>query len=260
MKGKAGLILTAIGLVGFGVALWLTAKKAPEAQKRKEEALEKKRLETGDPEAQLTAAESLKAQVGCYAPVAAVALATAGSLVGGQIVPQKALKDLEKLHDTYRQVTRKLGGPKAEEIANDITQKKLSGKDGKKLEHFVLRYGGGEEASMMTTLIDIMEAEYNCNWFFTGTGGLTMNQMLEFFHQESVEDGDRMGWDVYLGEAYYGYCWIDFRHTDGMVNGKPVIFIDLPFDCHPLTEEECEEEGFEAEKIIEPGYSCAITE
>ena len=242
VKSKFGIVLTIVAGIGMIATIVITAKKAPEAQKKKEEALEKKRQETGNENASLTFMESFQAQAGCYAPVIASATLTVGSIIGSQILPQSAINDLEKLHKTYKEVTAKVNGPEAEKLIDDMTQQKLSqDNDTIKKELFVLKFGD-EDILFESTLLDISEHIYDVNRFFKGTGTITFNELLDIFQLDHRERGDEFGWDECLGEAWYGYCWIDFKYRKGMLGDKPVTFIDMPFDCHPLTDEGCEEE------------------
>lgn len=240
-KGKLGLAFTIIAGIGLVITVMMTAKKAPQAQEMKTEALKQKRLETGDENAQLTKMETIQAQLPCYAPVAASALLTVGSLVGSQIFPQEALRDLKKMHETYKEITAKVNGPKAEALIEKITEQKAlpSGvpEEQQKKETFVIRFDN-ENIVFESTIVDILMAEYDVNRFFAGTGEITFNQMLKIFHiDREFENGDLLGWSLILGDTWYGYNWIDFEHRRGTLNGKQVYFIDMPFECHSLCEE-----------------------
>lgn len=236
-KSKMGVFLMLAASAGMIVTIVMTAKKAPEAQKAKEDALALKRQSTGDENAQLTTIESIKAQLPCYAPVIFTAAMATGSMIASQVVPQGALDGLEKTFRTYKDISAKMHGPEAENIIDQMTTQKLTqGTDGMTKETFVIHFND-KDILFETTLLDVLESEYDVNRFFKGTGTITFNQMLQLFHQEEQEFGDEFGWDECLGDAWYGYSWIDFRHRRGMLNGKPVTFIEMPFECHPLDEE-----------------------
>lgn len=237
-KGKIGILLAVLTGVGLVVTVVITANKAPEARAAKEEALNKKRLETGDENAELTKMESIKAQAPSYMPVIFTASATAASLIGSQILPQKAISDLNRWRNAYHDISNRVNGPKAEQLLQSMTEEqlKLQSGSGIKKETFVISCEG-EVLEFESTLLDVMEAEYNINRYFHGVGYIKFNEALECFHlDQKVESGDEFGWDMYLGDAYYGYSWIDFQHRRGMKDGKPVTFIDLPFPPHRLDE------------------------
>ena len=243
-KGKFGVVLTVVAGIGMVVTIVMTAKKAPEAQKMKEAALELKRKETGDENAQLTKMEAIKVQASCYAPVIISATMTVGSLIGSQIIPQSALRDLERMHNTYREMNAKLNGKEAEKALNDIATKKVSqSTDAGKKETFVLTFRS-KDIPFESTELEVLQSEYEINrYLWVADRVITFNELLDFFEiKDKVDGGDQVGWDTYLGEVYYGYSWIDFAHRKGTLNGKPVTYIDMPFPCHTLQESEIEEE------------------
>ena len=250
LKGKVGIVLTVLTGVGMIVTIVLAAKKAPEAQKMKEASLEQKRQTTGDENAQLTKFESFKAQFPCYSPVIFTAIMTVGSLIGSQILPQDAINDIQKFHQTYKEMNTRLNGVEAEKITENMSTIKLSqGTDGFKKETFVLKFDG-RYIPFESTLLDVMEAEYDMNRKFRiGKGEVTFNEMLDLFHLEDkhVKGGDDVGWQQYIGYEFYGYSWIDFVHRRGMLDGQPVVFIDMPFPCHAFSEDECTEQEFQSE-------------
>lgn len=246
VKGKLGVVLTIAAGIGLVVTVIATAKKTPEAQKAKEEAIEKKRQATGDENAQLTTIESIKAQVPTYAPVIFSAAITAGTIIGSQVLPQNVATDLEKWKRAYRDISTKVNGPEAEKLMNGMAHSAMAHKETQgtlviKKETFILRFND-HDIPFESTIVDVLIAEYDANKLFKGAGSITFNQLLNFFHLKNEERGDEFGWDVLLGEKWYGYSWIDFNHRRAMLDGKPVTYIDMPFECHILNEE-CEEEA-----------------
>ena len=240
MKGK-GILFAVLAGAGMIFTCYLTAKKAPEAVEKRNEALQKKREETGDENAELTPMESFQAQAPVYVPVAGAGIITLASVVASQIFPEKELKDSQKLFKTYKDISAKLHGPKVENLVSKMAEQKMSqGTDGLKKETFVLHFGN-EDILFESTLLDVLTAEYDLNRLFSGLGYASFNQFLDFLHQEHADGGDDYGWDVYLGEVWYGYSWIDTKHRRGVLNGNPVTFIEFPFEPHPMDDEECEE-------------------
>ena len=237
-SGKFGIVLTLLAGAGMIFTMYLTAKKAPEALKLKEEALEAKRQNTGDENAELTFMESAKAQAPCYGPVAVSAIATVGALVGSQILPQNALDDLNKVHKTYKNITSKVNGKKAEELIQKMTNHKLEhGSDVPIKETFVIELGE-DVITFDSTILQVMQAAYDINKLFNAVGTVTINEMLNFFKQKEIENGNDFGWNIDLGEIWYGYSWIDIEFTrKGKLNGQDVTFIDFVVEPHSLTED-----------------------
>lgn len=242
-KGKVGIVLTVLAGVGMVVTIVLAAKKAPEANKLKEEALEQKRQKTGDENARLTKLESIKAQAPCYTPVIFSAVMTAGSLVGSQLLPQSSINEIETWCQTYKNINTKLNGEKLNQMAENMTAKKIAqGTDVGEKETFVLKFDG-KDILFDSTEMEVLAAEYEANRRFRveTSKGVTFNELLDIFHvDERVTGGDDVGWQQTLGEEFYGYVWIDFVHRKGMLNGIPVTYIDMPFPCHALEEYDSE--------------------
>ena len=212
VKGKT-MFLVVAGL-GMGVTAWLAAKNTPEAQKRKEDALKEKRERTGDENAQLTFMESAKAQFGAYIPAIISGMVTVGSLVGSEVINKENLKKAEKALDDYKDMTDRLDGKGASKVLEKaVEQKRKDEKKGKpweKKESFRIVFQG-HTIMFESTRSDVIEAIYEANRTFHGLGVLTFNEFLEYLGQEGVgEDGDKRGWEQYVGESIYGYSWIDF--------------------------------------------------
>ena len=211
IKGKTVLVLAA----GAGMILtaWLTAKNTPEAQKRKEEALQAKRETTGDENAQLTFFESAKAQIGAYIPAIISGTFAIGSLVGSEVINKENLKKAEKAVDDFKTMADKLDGKGSSKIIEKaIEQKKLDEKNRKPWEEeetFRIIFQK-HVIEFKSTRADVIEALYETNRYFQGRGIVTFNEFLSYLKQEPIEEGDTRGWESCIGESVYGYTWIDF--------------------------------------------------
>ncbi len=60
--------------------------------------------------------------------------------------------------------------------------------------------------------IDVILAEYHLNRNFILRGECSLNEFYDFLGLPQTKQGSRLGWSVYSGQAFYGYCWIDFSH------------------------------------------------
>lgn len=242
IKGKTVLVLAAGA--GMLITAWLAAKNTPEAQKRKEEALQAKREATGNENAELTFFESAKAQIGAYIPAIISGTVTIGSLVGSEVINKETLKKAEKAVDEFKIMTDKLDGKgSAKIIEKAVEQKKLDEKTSKPWdvkERFRIRFQN-KVIEFESSRADVIEALYCANRYFQGRGMLTFNQLLEFFNQEPVEEGDDRGWEAYVGEAIYGYTWIDFglKECEDDPGATDIFFAVYP---HFFDEEQCNAE------------------
>ena len=242
IKGKT-MLLVAAGL-GMGITAWLAAKNTPEAQKRKEAALQEKREKTGDENAKLTFIESAQAQIGAYIPAIVSGMVTIGSLVGSEVINERNLKKAEKAYDDYKEMTDKLGGKGSSRfVEKAVEQKKLDEKAGKpweRPEQFRIVFQG-KSIMFESTRAKVLEAIYEANRYFHLRGILTFNEFLQYLEQDSVEEGDDRGWECYIGEAVYGYTWIDFGLKE--CEDEPwVTEIYMPVYPHFFDEEDAQAE------------------
>lgn len=248
VKGKTVLLI--VTGIGICVTAYLAAKSSPEAQKRKEDALAAKRERTGDPNAQLTLVESIQAQIGAYAPAIVSGMVTVGSLVGSEVINEQNMKKAEKAFDNYKEMTDKLSGKGASKfVEKAVDQKKLDegkGKPWEAKEQFRIVFQG-HSIQFEATRYEVMEAIYEANRYFHGRGILTFNDFLEFLGQPPVEEGNDRGWECYVGEAVYGYTWIDFGLKD--CPDEPWV-TEIYMACYPHFFDENE-----AEREIDEQYN-----
>lgn len=215
---KAGTLFAVIAAGGMIVTACLAAKNAPDAQKKKEEALKAKREKTGDENAQLTFVESVKAQIGSYIPAIVSGTVTLGSLFGSDIINKENLKKAEKAFSEYKDMTDHISGTGTSNIIERaVEQKKIDDKNNKswsKKDIFRIVFQG-QTIEFESTRDKVIQAFYETNRLFQGKGIVTFNEFLGFLDQQIIDDkiqkeGDRRGWEMHVGEAVYGYSWIDF--------------------------------------------------
>lgn len=246
IKIKPKTILLIVTGVGMVTTAWLAAKKAPDAQKKKEEALQKKREQTGDPNAQLTFVESVQAQLGSYAPAIISGMIAVGGLVGSEVINEKNFKKAEKKFDEFKEMTDKLSGKDTSKVIEKaVEQKKLDEKTGKpwnEKETFRIVFQG-HSIQFESTRADVIEAIYEINRYFHLRGVITFNEALRYFtgENQSIDEGDDRGWEEYVGEAVYGYSWIDFGLKECI--DEPWV-TEIYMACYPhfFDEDECEKE------------------
>jgi len=117
-------------------------------------------------------------------------------------------------------------------------------------------YIDGQPEFFERTMLQVFQAEVALNKAFALLGSVTVNDFYRLLDLPEIPDGDKRGWEGYLGEVYYGYRWIDFRHPPYQTpDGMWITEIEMPFEPHPLDEEEMEAEldeavrGFQTETI-----------
>ena len=167
IKGKT-LFVVLVG-VGTLATAYLAAKKAPDAQTRKEEALQRKREETGNENAELTFIESAKAQIGCYIPAAVAFAATIGSLIGSEVINEANLKKAEKKIDDFKDMVDRIDGKGSSKIIEKaLEQKKIDDKLPEKTgneEWFRVTFQN-QVITFKSTRADVIEGLYEANRYF----------------------------------------------------------------------------------------------
>lgn len=243
ISGKT--ILFVVAVAGMVTSAVMAAKKAPEAQKRKEEALQAKRERTGDENAQLTFMESVQAQAGSYAPAIVAGIIALGSITGSEVINKDNLNKAKQTLNEYKDMTEQLSGKGAvKTIEKAVEQKKLDEKAGKpwqEKEEFRIIFQG-HSIQFESTRADVIEAIYETNRYFHGRGVVTFNEFLGYLGQEPVgKEGDERGWEQYVGEAVYGYSWIDFGLKE--CEDEPWV-TEIYMACYPhfFEEEDCQRE------------------
>ena len=220
------------------------AKKSPDAQKNKEAALALKREQLNDPNAQLTLVESVKAQFGAYLPAIVSGAVAVGTMVGSNVINENTAKKVTKTFEEYKKMTDRITTPgTAKLIEGAVEQKKNDEKKGKpweQKEKFRIRFQS-QVIDFESTRADVIEGIYEANRYFHERGILTFNEFLHMLGQSPVDEGDDRGWECYIGEATYGYTWIDFGMKDSP--DDPWV-TEIYMACYPhfFDQDECEHE------------------
>lgn len=236
MKGSKAAtgILTALSIVGTGATAVLAAVGTPKALA----AVKKDERENGIP-GRYTKWDAIKAGWKSYIPAIATGLATIGCITGIGVVSAKAQRSIAAsyalLDQTYRQyrskvkeylgkdVDKEIQKEQMEEIAREEKPEKPSGET-------LLFYDEYSMTYFNRTMLEVMDAEYELNRYFVGTGEASLNQFYELLDLPQTELGDQLCWNDYYGEALYGYKWIDFEHElVTMADGLECYIIHMTF-------------------------------
>ena len=267
IKKNASTILTCLGAGGVIVTVVLAVKATPKAMDKIQTAKIDKGEEilNGDRESEvkkngdgsyetpkLTVAETVQVCWKEYVPTVAVGIGALACIFGSNALNRRqqasiatAYAALASAFEGYRDKVNTICGPGTDEtIEKAIEQEKEDVKNDRppwdEMQTFYLSCGGKPEF-FDRTMEQVLRAEYELNRRLILRGEVVLNEFFDILGLDHVEDGDKIGWDCYIGESLYGYRWIDFDHryhsTD---DGLTVCSIDTPFDPHPLSEEVCE--------------------
>lgn len=263
MKKNASTILTCFGASGVVATVILAIKATPRAMDKIQAVQIDKGEEIlrGDREGEikknddgslmmpnLTAIETVQACWKDYIPTVAVGTASLVCILGANVLSRKqqasmaaAYTALAGAFEGYRDKVRTICGPGTDEmIERAIVQEQRDIEDNRPpWDEVQIFYIKGQPQFFERTMEQVMRAEYHFNRNFILKGEMKLNELFDFLDLPHTEEGDRIGWNLYDGEAFYGYQWVDFNHryylSDDNMN---VCAIDMPFPPHPFGEPE----------------------
>lgn len=165
-----------------------------------------------------------------YAPAAGVAMLTISCIAGANILSYKqqasliatyslASKQLNAHQNEYKRIVKKLFGEDADErVEKEIAIEKRkdthitaygaitsSSLNADKDENIRLFYDRYSERYFEASLSKVIEAQYHLNRNFVLRGYSPVNEYYDFLGLDSIEDGDRVGWEI-EDDLY----WVDF--------------------------------------------------
>lgn len=242
-KRHASTILTCMGGAGV-IATTVTAVKAtPKALTILEEAKEEKGEE-------LTKFEKIKMVTPTYTPTILIGAGTLACIFGANILnkrQQAALVSAFTLVDSsfkeYKQKLKELYGEEThQEIVDAIAVEKVDPEWTVSGGYFtnscdissdercgkpVLFYEEHSNRYFMSTIEQVMSAEYHLNRNYALRGSATLNELYDFLGLEFSEYGDVMGW----APTDDGEYWIEFNHRKTVLkNGIECYILEMPFE------------------------------
>ena len=255
IKKASPTILTILGAAGTVATTVVAVKATPDALARKDAAQWEKGSEN------LTLLEIAKAEAPAYIPAAAIGVGTIGCIFGANLLNQRqqaslasAYALLEQTYHKYKDEVKSLFGEAGDHmVERAVAQNKQNIEDNRppwdEVQTFYFEpYGKFFERTME----QVFQAEYHINRSLMLKQGVTVNEFLEFLELDPVDGGDHFGWNLWDGEAFYGYQWIDFNHRYFVTDdGLTVCSIDTPFAPH---REETEFSGEQSWVPLEPEH------
>lgn len=254
LEKNSSTILTCIGAGGMIATVVLAVKATPNAQKKIAGAKIEKRqaLQTSDDPtsvfnspANLTLTETVLACWKEYAPAMAVGTASLICIFGANLLSRRqqasiisAYAALDQAFGEYRRKVISLTGAETDNAVMSSIQEEHKDSDEKNPPWEVVQtfYLEGYPKFFDITMEKVARAEYCLNRIFVLRGYATFNEFLHFLGLDDLgEKGEHIGWESYIGEAFYGYQWIDFDHIHRVSNdGFRVCDIQMPFPPHSL--------------------------
>lgn len=219
-KRNSSTILTCVGSIGVAATAVLAVKATPKAMRLLESAEEEKGEE-------LTTLETVKIAGPAYIPAAITGVSTIACIFGANILSKRQQASLMSAYalveNSYKEYKNKIktlyGDDSDKEITKEIVKDRyenydVSVSDGKQLffDYFSMRY-------FESTMEEVLIGENNFNKNLTLNGYASLNELYDSLGIPRVDYGYELGWSHEVGEAFYGYSWIDFEHEKITLEG-----------------------------------------
>ncbi len=247
-KRNTSTILTCLGAMGLVGTVVLAVRGTPKAMR----ALTDAKVEKGSTE--LNKLEAVKAAAPAYLPAVAAGTGTLVCIFAANVLSRKqqatlisAYAALDQAFQNYREKAVLFGGPQLDRAITDAIEDEREDKAEERppWDEVQTFYLEGYPKFFEATMEQVRCAEYVLNRNFVLRGDATFNEFLRFLGLDDIgEDGEKIGWERYIGEAFYGYSWVDFDHIYRVTDdGMSICEIHMPFAPHGFDEEDwsCEE-------------------
>lgn len=210
---NASTILTCAGGVGVVVTTIMAVKATPKALELVKEAKEEKE--------ELTKWDICKVTAPVYVPTVLVGVSTIACIFGANVLnqhKQAALMSAYALIDSsykeYRNKVEELYGEEADQtVAEEIAKDKYEETDISVEEDKQLFYDRFSGRYFESTMIDVLQAEYELNRAIATAGAAYLNEYYMWLDLPRTIEGKELGWSTGILEAMYWTYWVDFEHT-----------------------------------------------
>lgn len=238
LRRNSSTILTCIGAVGVVATAVMAVKATPKALDR----IEKAKEEKGE---DLTKMEIVKVAGPSYIPAAVTGAATIACIFGSNVISKHQQASLMSayalLDNSYKEYKKKVdelyGEEAGKHVREEIAKDKYTG-DGVLLddtkELFYDFYSGRYFESTMET---VLKAEYEVNRTLYVDGCVGVNEFYEYLGIPTRPEYDELGWTCGQLESMYWHTWIEFEHTETVIDddddeheGLPCTIVYMPLE------------------------------
>lgn len=212
--------LTAGGVLGLGITVYLAVDAADKWRKKAAEYANSEDFVDCHPET----GGIVKEAAVIFAKPAISAVVTVGCIVGSDVLNTKKLRasniaynKLSANFSEYRAaVIGALGAganKKALEYASEKSKKEIQTEPPMEPGQYHF-YDTFSRNDFVSTLADVIEAQYNLNHDFAENGYVSANDYYRYLGAPLIERGDELGWDIGELVDYWGTYWIDFWNEE----------------------------------------------
>lgn len=235
LKRNSSTILTSIGAIGVVATSIMAVKATPKAIKLLEEAKEEK----GE---NLTKLEKVKVAAPVYIPSILIGASSIACIFGANALNKRSQASLMSayalLDNSYKEYKNKVNDIYGDDADSNIKHELVKDKyeendisvDDDKMLFLEMISGRYFES----TVEEVLLAEYHFNRNFALRGYASLNELYEFLNLPKTDYGDKLGWSMEAGDAFYGYSWVDFFHEKlEFDDGMECCVITMPFEPTP---------------------------
>ena len=243
IKRNAVTILTCMGGAGVILTAVTAVKDTPKALKKLDEA----KTERGE---DLTNIEKIKVVGPVYIPAVLIGVGTISCIIGAKVISKRSQAALfgayTLIDSSYKEYKHKLkelyGEETHQKIVDAIAVEKVDPNwtvrgsyicdscditSDDSCSEPVLFYEEHSNRYFMSTIEQVINAEYHLNRNYVLRGATTLNELYDFLGLEPTEYGDVLGW----APTDEGECWVEFNHRKTVLtNGVEGYVIEMPFE------------------------------
>ncbi len=242
VKNNAPALLTGAGIVCGVIAAVQVGQSTPKALELRKE-LEQENSDATRGEVFINVAPA-------YIKPAALGALSVGLICAGSTISKRrqaslasAYVMLSEAYANYRkEVLELIDTDTAKELNQQIvnTQYEVKKSDGDidTRQNEEMFYDGYTNSFFMSTMADVIAAEYETNRMLAIAGQVSLNEFYDYLDQPPVAGGDMIGWTVDDNmNNLFGYYWIDFENQPMSMNdGTKCISIEYLQPLCPFVE------------------------
>lgn len=230
IKRNASTILTCLGATGVVATAFMAAKETPKALSLLEDA----KNEKGE---DLTKWETVKVAGPVYIPAVVTGMATIACIFGSNVISKhqqatlmSAYALLDNSYKEYKKKTDELYGTEAgEQIRAEIAKDKYTGDEISLDDSKELFYDFYSGRYFESTKEAVLWAEYETNRSLVVNGAVCLNEYYDFLGLDPLPEYELLGWSCGQIEEMYWHPWIEFDHSETVVDeGLECTIINMP--------------------------------
>lgn len=237
LRRNSSTILTCVGAIGVVATSVMAVKATPKAL----QLIDKAEEEKGE---KLSKWETVKVAGPVYIPATITGAATVACIVGSNVINKRQQATLMSayalLDNSYKEYKKKVdelyGEEAGEKVREEIAKDKYAGDGTLEDDSKELFYDFYSGRYFESTQEDVLKAEYMTNRELYVTGYVSVNDFYEYLGLPTRPEYDEIGWTCGQLESMYWHCWIDFDHSNTVLDdsddheGMPCTIIHMPYE------------------------------